>query len=85
MRNGIYSTLFCGPMLLILCPCSGFSREQPEAKSPVFTTMPELRAGFDSLSGQRFAEGRHSFPPGRTVGFSNGRERIRIGCSSPNR
>ena len=61
MRNGIYSTLFCGLTLLILCPCSGFSREQPEAKSPAFTTVPELRAGFDSLYNQRFAEGRHAF------------------------
>src|SRR5215469_1978642 len=61
MRNGIYSTLFCGLTLLILWPCTGFSREQPDAKSPAFTTVPELRAGFDLLYNQKFTEARHSF------------------------
>jgi hypothetical protein len=48
-------------LLLLLCPIVGFARELPSAKSPAFTTVPELSAGFDLLYEQRFVEAREVF------------------------
>ena len=60
MKNRISSTLLWGSIFLILSPCSGFTREQPNSDSPAFTTVPELRAAFDLLYNQKFTEARHS-------------------------
>jgi hypothetical protein len=46
--------------LLLLSPIFDFARETP-GESPAFTTVPELRAGFDLLYEQRFAEAREAF------------------------
>jgi hypothetical protein len=48
-------------LLLLLSPVIGFAQETPEVDSPAFTTVPELRAGFDLLYEQRFAEAREAF------------------------
>jgi len=48
-------------LLLLLSPIVGFARELPGAKSPAFTTVPELSAGFDLLYEQRFVEAREVF------------------------
>lgn len=48
-------------LLLLLNPMAGWTREVPHADSPAFTTVPELRAGFDLLYEQRFAEARETF------------------------
>ena len=47
-------------LLLLFNPTLGFARETP-VESPVFTTAPELSAGFDLLYEQRFAEARSAF------------------------
>ena len=47
-------------LLLLLTPNVDFARETPGAESPAFTTVPELRAGFDLLYEQRFAEARET-------------------------
>src|ERR1700720_1480519 len=48
-------------LLLLLSPVIGFGREAPEAGAPLFTTVPELSAGFDLLYEQKFAESREAF------------------------
>jgi len=48
-------------LLLLLSPIAPFAREMPSAKSPTFTTVPELSAGFDLLYEQRFVEAREVF------------------------
>lgn len=48
-------------LLLLLSPIVPFAREMPSAKSPAFTTVPELNAGFDLLYEQRFVEAREVF------------------------
>ena len=50
-------------LLLLLSPFAAFAREAPtpDIPSPSFTTVPELRAGFDLLYQQKFAEARESF------------------------
>jgi hypothetical protein len=49
------------PLLLLLSPMIGLAREVPDADSPAFTTVPELRTGFDLLYEQRFAEAHETF------------------------
>jgi hypothetical protein len=52
---------FLAPLLL-LSPIAGFAREAaPDVASPSLTTVPELRAGFDLLYEQKFAEARRGF------------------------
>jgi hypothetical protein len=48
-------------LLLLLSPMVGFGRQAPDVHSPAFTTVPELKAGFDLLYEQRFAEARETF------------------------
>jgi hypothetical protein len=48
-------------LLLLLSPVVGFAREEPDADSPAFATVPELSAGFDLLYQQKFAEAREAF------------------------
>jgi hypothetical protein len=48
-------------LLLLLSPAVGFASEVPNGDSPAFTTEPELKAGFDLLYEQKFAEARQSF------------------------
>jgi hypothetical protein len=48
-------------LLLLLSPIVDFARETPGVVSPAFTTVPELRAGFDLLYEQRFVEAREAF------------------------
>jgi hypothetical protein len=48
-------------LILLLSPIVTFGRETPGVESPVFTTVPELSAGFDLLYQQRFAEAREAF------------------------
>jgi hypothetical protein len=48
-------------LLLLLSPIVGFARDAPDIDSPAFTTVPELRAGFDLLYELRFAEARKAF------------------------
>jgi hypothetical protein len=48
-------------LLLLLSPVVDIARETPGVESPAFTTVPELRAGFDLLYQQRFAEAREAF------------------------
>jgi hypothetical protein len=48
-------------LLLLLSPIVDFARETPGVMSPAFTTVPELRAGFDLLYEQRFTEAREAF------------------------
>jgi hypothetical protein len=48
-------------LLLLLSPVVGFAREEPDADSPAFATVPELSAGFDLLYQQKFAEAREDF------------------------
>ena len=48
-------------LLLLLRPTVGFAREAPDADSPAFTPVPELRAGFDLLYEQKFEEAREAF------------------------
>src|ERR1700740_3789411 len=48
-------------LLLLLSPAVVFARQAPGAKSPAFSTVPELSAGFDLLYRQRFAEAREAF------------------------
>jgi hypothetical protein len=45
-------------LLLLLSPIVDFARETPGVESPAFTTVPELRAGFDLLYEQRFFRNR---------------------------
>jgi hypothetical protein len=56
LRNFYFAAL-----LLLLSPVVDFARETPGVESPAFTTVPELRAGFDLLYQQRFAEAREAF------------------------
>ena len=49
------------PLLLLVSPIVAFAREMPSVKSPAFTTVPELSAGFDLLYEQKFAEAREVF------------------------
>ena len=46
---------------LLLRPTVGFAREASDADSPAFTSVPELRAGFDLLYEQKFGEAREAF------------------------
>jgi len=48
-------------LLLLLSPVIGFGREAPDAGAPVFTTVPELNAGFDLLYEQKFVDAREAF------------------------
>ena len=48
-------------LLLLLSPAIGFARGVPNGKSPAFTQVPELSAGFDLLYEQKFAEARQIF------------------------
>ena len=48
-------------LLLLLRPTVGFAQEASGADSPAFTSVPELRAGFDLLYGQKFPEAREAF------------------------
>ena len=48
-------------LLLLLSPVIGFGREAPGVSAPVFTTVPELRAGFDLLYEQKFDDAREAF------------------------
>ena len=48
-------------VLLLLRPTVGFAREASAADSPAFTSVPELRAGFDLLYEQKFEEAREAF------------------------
>ena len=48
-------------VLLLLTPMAGIAREVLDVDSPAFTTVPELRTGFDLLYEQRFAEARETF------------------------
>ncbi|HVH89010.1 MAG TPA: hypothetical protein VM912_19995 [Terriglobales bacterium] len=48
-------------LLLLLSPVVDFARETPGVETPAFTTVPELRAGFDLLYQQRFTEAREAF------------------------
>ena len=48
-------------LLLLLSPIATFGRKTPGVESPVFTTVPELSAGFDLLYQQRFTEAREAF------------------------
>jgi hypothetical protein len=47
-------------VLLLMAPAT-FSSGAPTAESPAFTTVPELRAGFDLLYEQKFGEAREAF------------------------
>ena len=55
LRHSYFLTL-----LLLLSPMV-VAREAPDVDSPAFTTVPELRAGFDLLYEQKFAEAREAF------------------------
>jgi hypothetical protein len=57
---GIVLGLFLG-LLLLVSPIGAFAGETPRVESPAFTNVPELRAGFDLLYEQRFAEAREAF------------------------
>lgn len=48
-------------LLLVLSPAASLARELPDADSPAFTPVPELRAGFDLLYEQKFGEAREAF------------------------
>ena len=48
-------------LLLVLSPAASLARELPDADSPAFTPVPELRAGFDLLYEQKFVEAREAF------------------------
>ena len=48
-------------LLLLLKPAVGLAREIPEVNSPSFTTVPELRSGFDLLYQLKFTEAREAF------------------------
>jgi hypothetical protein len=48
-------------LLLVLSPVASLAREIPNADSPAFTPVPELRAGFDLLYEQKFGEAREAF------------------------
>jgi len=48
-------------ILLLLSPAVGLASGVPKSDSPAFTTEPELRAGFDLLYEQKFAEARQIF------------------------
>jgi hypothetical protein len=48
-------------LLLLLSPVVDIARETRGVESPAFTTVPELRAGFDLLYQQRFAEAQEAF------------------------
>ncbi len=48
-------------LLLLLSPIVDFAGETPGVMSPAFTTVPELRAGFDLLYEQRFTQAREAF------------------------
>jgi hypothetical protein len=48
-------------LLLALSPAASLAREIPDADSPAFTPVPELRAGFDLLYEQKFSEAREAF------------------------
>src|SRR5258708_35249518 len=48
-------------LLVLLSLVIGFAREAPDANSAAFTTVPELSAGFDLLSQQKFTEAREAF------------------------
>jgi len=47
-------------MLLLMTPAT-IRSAAPSAESPAFTTVPELRAGFDLLYEQKFGEARETF------------------------
>jgi hypothetical protein len=48
-------------LLLLLIPFAVWSQQAPASESPSFTTVPELRAGFDLLYEQKFSEAREAF------------------------
>jgi hypothetical protein len=48
-------------LLLLFTARAGFAGGVPDAKSPAFTTVPELSTGFDLLYAQRFAAARETF------------------------
>jgi hypothetical protein len=48
-------------LLLVLSAVASLAREIPDADSPAFTPVPELRAGFDLLYEQKFVEAREAF------------------------
>jgi hypothetical protein len=51
-------------LFVLLMPAAAFSRAAtppPAPETPAFDTVPELRAGFDLLYEQKFAEARESF------------------------
>ena len=48
-------------VLLLLMTPAAFPSGAPTAESPAFTTVPELRAGFDLLYEQKFGEAREAF------------------------
>jgi hypothetical protein len=48
-------------LLLLLSPIVNCARETPGLESPAFTTVPELKAGFDLLYEQKFPEAREAF------------------------
>lgn len=48
-------------LLLAQSPVASWAREIPNADSPAFTPVPELRAGFDLLYEQKFGEAREAF------------------------
>ncbi len=48
-------------LLLFLSVVASLAREMPDADSPAFTPVPELRAGFDLLYEQKFVEAREAF------------------------
>jgi tetratricopeptide (TPR) repeat protein len=60
LRIFVRHSYFVG-FLLLLSPAVDFARQTPDVRSPAFTTVPELRAGFDLLYRQRFAEAREAF------------------------
>lgn len=48
-------------LLLLLITPATFPSGAPTAESPAFTTVPELRSGFDLLYEQKFGEAREAF------------------------
>jgi hypothetical protein len=48
-------------LLLVLSAFASLAREMPDAASPAFTPVSELRAGFDLLYEQKFGEAREAF------------------------
>ena len=53
--------IYCMASLLLLSAVICGSRPETDARSPAFTTVPELASGFHLLYTQNFAEGREKF------------------------